>query len=351
MNNQRGPRACPEVELLSTLAGRLQAGRPVKKAFPALGDPLQRLFPGSSGAVYLKEIKSGRLETAVAWGQPPDRLAFSPEECWAAAEQPVQAEDDGPDGDQVERGGAFILKHVNDDWEAAPPLADCLCAAILADGEPLGALHIEKKLDSPDSTPAPDLDASLALAVARILGLGLSSLKLSEALQLQSMRDPLTGLFHHNYMEATLDRELSRAARGLSTLGVILIELDRFQEFRTANGFKASDRLLQAIGGVLQSSIRAEDIACRYQEDQFLLALPDSTLKITVQRARQIQEKVGRLSVESAGRMVGGLTTSIGVAFFPTHGISSAELIHAVSRALRRARVEGGDRTAISEIG
>jgi diamine N-acetyltransferase len=151
------------------------------------------------------------------------------------------------------------------------------------------------------------------------------------------VRDPQTGLFNLSYTRETLERELARANRNLATLGMILVALDGFKRPQPA----AEMALLAALGEALQSSVRTEDIACRYSEDTFLLVLPDSSLKITVQRARQVQARLLDLVARQLGASAGQVTVPSAVAFYPTHGETGEKLLRAAGQALERAREEG----------
>jgi PleD family two-component response regulator len=59
----------------------------------------------------------------------------------------------------------------------------------------------------------------------QLIEIGLLQSKLRE----QAIRDPLTNLFNRRYLEETLDRELSRAARESYSVCIIMIDLDHFK--------------------------------------------------------------------------------------------------------------------------
>ena len=97
----------------------------------------------------------------------------------------------------------------------------------------------------------------------------------SEArLREQSVRDHVSGLFNRRYLEETLERELNRAARTQTGLGIIMLDLDRFKELNDRYGHSAGDEVLRRLGELLNSSLRFADIACRYGGDEFVLSCP-----------------------------------------------------------------------------
>ncbi len=164
----------------------------------------------------------------------------------------------------------------------------------------------------------------------------------NNTVQNNSQRDPLTGLFSREYMAETLERELARAARNVTTLGMILIDLDHFQKFNEIYGSEAGDIVLTAVGRILQASIRMEDLACRYGADEFLLLLPDAPLKVVYNRAQQVQAKIKELQIVQEDT-----PASIGVVIYPHHGLNGKDLLCSVEAALSMAKAAGGDQVIV----
>jgi diguanylate cyclase (GGDEF)-like protein len=172
-----------------------------------------------------------------------------------------------------------------------------------------------------------------------------SRLEESEALlREQSVRDHVSGLFNRRYLEETLERELHRAARNDTPLGVIMMDVDRFKPLNDRYGHAAGDEVLRSLGVLLKSSLRFADIACRYGGDEFTLILPDASRDVVLARAEQLRCELATLEVQFLGRPLPGLTTSMGVAVFPDDGVTAAALLAASDVALYRAKQQGRDR-------
>ena len=88
---------------------------------------------------------------------------------------------------------------------------------------------------------------------------------LRRELREQAIRDPLTGLFNRRFLEETLDREVARAARSKSTLGIVMLDLDKFKLLNDTFGHAAGDAVLREVGHLLRENVRAADVACRYR--------------------------------------------------------------------------------------
>lgn len=144
------------------------------------------------------------------------------------------------------------------------------------------------------------------------------------------IRDPLTGLFHRRYFEASLEREIHRMERHGLTFGIILMRVDQDE---------TPDTHLRAIAALLNRRVRGSDVASRHEGGTFGLILSEAPLEGVRTRAEQIRAAV---------REIGGTTLSLGVAAFPECGHSSERLLNAVKTALEDARAGGGDRVAVA---
>ena len=152
----------------------------------------------------------------------------------------------------------------------------------------------------------------VALMVAEDMALALANLKLRETLLSQAIRDPLTGLFNRRYMEETMARELIRVKRLGVPLGVIMMDLDHFKEYNDTFGHTAGDELLSALGHLVKSQIRGEDIACRYGGEEFLVIMPGITVEIALERAETLRRAVKEMHLLQPG--LKPTTLSLGVA-------------------------------------
>jgi predicted signal transduction protein with EAL and GGDEF domain len=105
--------------------------------------------------------------------------------------------------------------------------------------------------------------------------------KLQKDLTRESLKDPLTKLYRRHYMEESLIRELTRCRRHNFPLTVLMVGIDHFQSVEATLGSKVADIALQEMGYILSTSIRREDIACRYNGEKFTLVLPRQLLTIS----------------------------------------------------------------------
>jgi len=150
-------------------------------------------------------------------------------------------------------------------------------------------------------------------------------------------------------MEETLARELARAERNNTPLGVIMMDIDKFKDFNDSFGHEAGDEMLKAIGAFLPANVRREDVVCRYGGEEFLIILPGASLEASAEKARKLCAGVRPLRVESNRIALGPITFSLGVAAFPKHGSIGRAVVQAADMALLKAKKDGRDRVVVAE--
>jgi diguanylate cyclase (GGDEF)-like protein len=187
----------------------------------------------------------------------------------------------------------------------------------------------------------------LTVMVGESIKLCLSNLKLREKLHAQATHDLLTGLFNRRYLEDTLWRELHRAHRRNSPLGIAMLDLDHFKRFNDTFGHDAGDSLLRELGRLLREKLRKSDIACRYGGEEFVLILPDSSLGDIQDRVEQICGLFKELKIRHGDQLLSTVGVSAGVAAAPEHGSTAAELLRAADNALYAAKQAGRDRVVV----
>jgi diguanylate cyclase (GGDEF)-like protein len=190
----------------------------------------------------------------------------------------------------------------------------------------------------------------LVVQAAQHLGKTLTRLKAYDAIHLQSIRDPLTGLFNRRYLFEVMPKLLQRARHGGGSIGLVVCDIDHFKQFNDRYGHLAGDKVLMDFGIFLKGFVRSTDIACRFGGEEFLLVLPDLSLERVVQRAERLRQGMHYLQMEYEGQSLGQVTISAGVAMFPLHGATIEKLIGSADAALYQAKAAGRDRVRIAPV-
>lgn len=164
--------------------------------------------------------------------------------------------------------------------------------------------------------------------------------RLQVALQELAVRDSLTGLYNRRYLDETLEREMSRARREGIALSLVMLDIDHFKQVNDTYGHQVGDEALRMLATALQADIRAEDVACRYGGEEFLILLPNMPLETAMLRAEAWRVAVEGLCV-ALGNFRITFTISLGVAAYPEHGKTPDDLTRCADQALYRAKNEG----------
>ena len=133
-----------------------------------------------------------------------------------------------------------------------------------------------------------------------------------------STTDELTGLHNRKYLQEALDSEISRSRRYKTKVSCILFDLDYFKAVNDMYGYEWGDILLRNIAGMLDVSVRKEDIVTRYGDEEFLLILPNTSEDnafIYAERFRRAVEKMEFIPAGEEERHQ--VTISGGIATFP----------------------------------
>lgn len=291
---------------------------------------LSRLLPGTGGTLYRIRASQDYAEELAHWGEHAAASAalLPPERCWALRRgQP-----------HLLRAHGETLRCEHIEAPAIDVALNTACIPLVAQGQQLGFLY----LSSPSPAMLERMD--LVQAATEQLSMALHNLALQERLRIQSIRDPLSGLFNRRYLEESLARELARCERRALPLALLMLDLDHFKAFNDLHGHPGGDALLAGFGRLLASLVRGEDIACRYGGEEFTLILPEATPELAGRRAAEIVEAVRALRVEHLGSELPAVTVSIGVAAFEGAGDSAEALMRRADRALYRAKRAGRDR-------
>ncbi|MGK5081474.1 sensor domain-containing diguanylate cyclase [Janthinobacterium sp. HLX7-2] len=167
---------------------------------------------------------------------------------------------------------------------------------------------------------------------------------INETLARLASQDGLTGLGNRRHFDESLFGEFSRAQRGETSLGLVMIDVDFFKQYNDIYGHVAGDECLREIGKVVGYSMRRPgDLAARYGGEEMVVLLPGTDLLGTLAVAESIRSAVQSMGIEHTGNPFGVVTVSIGVeSFTPMHLASKpVELVEAADKALYKAKASG----------
>jgi predicted signal transduction protein with EAL and GGDEF domain len=103
--------------------------------------------------------------------------------------------------------------------------------------------------------------------------------KSNQKLQNMAIRDGMTGLFNHTFMEEFITDAINRSRRSRTPLSLLMIDIDLFKQVNDTLGHNAGDEVLQRLTRLLVGSKRSTDYLGRWGGDELVLLLTDTNLQ------------------------------------------------------------------------
>jgi two-component system cell cycle response regulator len=180
---------------------------------------------------------------------------------------------------------------------------------------------------------------------ARIYGL----LKRTQNFEQLAFRDPLTGVFNRRYFDLQIGLELQRIERYPAPISLVFIDIDSFKNVNDTYGHHVGDLVLQGLAHLLQVNLRSTDLLARFGGEEFVIALPNTT----VDQARSImQDILDKVRVKPVAQNEGqtfSITFSAGVAEWQV-GITIAEWVAKADDAMYQAKQQGKNRIVLADL-
>lgn len=153
--------------------------------------------------------------------------------------------------------------------------------------------------------------------------------------------DPLTGLLNRACFVDHLEKAVAAAAREGKAVGVAFIDLDGFKAVNDRLGHHAGDQLLVEVGKRINRVIRAADCAARFGGDEFVVLVQGDQAAGMRRLAERLTAAL-RQPFSVMGMDV-AVTASVGLAFFPDHGVQGEQILRAADMAMYRVKATGKD--------
>ncbi len=156
--------------------------------------------------------------------------------------------------------------------------------------------------------------------------------------------DALTDIHNKRYLLEFLDRELSRSARYLRPLSLIMFDIDRFKGINDEFGHLGGDFTLRELAACVKGSIRKEELFARYGGEEFVIVLPETPQENGIFVAERLRGLVEHHLFQYEGKAY-PVTVSLGVA--ATNGdeaLTPLDLIRQADEKLYNAKNSGRNR-------
>ncbi|MFH6784489.1 MULTISPECIES: GGDEF domain-containing protein [Methylobacterium] len=166
-----------------------------------------------------------------------------------------------------------------------------------------------------------------------------------EAVRVESLTDPLTGIGNRKHFEEMLHKAVDHAAVQGQSLCLVVLDIDHFKRFNDLYGHLTGDQVLRLVAMTMRECVGARATIARFGGEEFGIILPDCDRV----DARDVAEKVrtsvmGRELVKrSTGESLGRITISVGLAVY-RRGDTAVSLLERADHCMFTAKRSGRNR-------
>lgn len=153
--------------------------------------------------------------------------------------------------------------------------------------------------------------------------------------------DQLTNILNRGTFFQVAEHHFSLFLRDKTPFTLLMIDIDNFKKINDQQGHIAGDNILKWLGQHLKNTFRKIDIIGRYGGEEFIILLPQSTLKTAKEKALKLKENIDTSLVPSIENTRIHLTVSLGVVEVSTYDHSLMELVSRVDNLLYKAKNKG----------
>ena len=157
--------------------------------------------------------------------------------------------------------------------------------------------------------------------------------------------DQLTQLPNRRLINDRLKQAIAFSDRNKKIMAILFIDLDGFKEVNDTCGHHVGDWLLREASMRIQACLRATDTVGRLGGDEFVVILP-----AIYENAEDVAEKIRKTlkaPFERTNEKALHISSSIGVAIYPTHAHSQALLIECADHAMYEAKRKGRNNVVV----
>ncbi len=152
-----------------------------------------------------------------------------------------------------------------------------------------------------------------------------------------ALHDAMTGLPNLRLFGERLTDAVARAQDRERRIAVMFIDLDQFKSINDTYGHDFGDRVLQIVAERLRANVRVGDSVSRRSGDEFLFLMSEVEDEASVRAfADRIAESVA-VPFDVDGVTL-NVSASVGVALYPDHGRSPAELLERADASMLAAK-------------
>jgi two-component system cell cycle response regulator len=216
------------------------------------------------------------------------------------------------------------------------------CVPLVIGGRTIGVVHLVSQETGRWTEDTCHWIEALVNVAAPMIG----HLQHLERAKRRALIDELTGTYNRRFLEEALAKLVvpDDRRRG-QALSLMVIDLDHFKKVNDTYGHQVGDMVLKTVAQTLHRTLKESDVLARYGGEEFVIVLPRTESAGAVAVAERLRIAVAGLSLRKlAPAAPERVTISIGVASYPIHATTVAELIRIADEALYQSKSQGRNR-------
>ncbi len=152
-------------------------------------------------------------------------------------------------------------------------------------------------------------------------------------------RDHLTGAYSRDFFEGNIHDLIENAQKRNRSLGLVMMDIDRFKNVNDTFGHDIGDRVLKHLVSTVKYSIRSEDLLIRWGGEEFLLITETESIETLRRMAEHVRQRVEN----EPFAVVGKVTCSFGITLhIPNESVD--QTLKRADIALYKAKENGRNR-------
>ncbi|MBC7173244.1 MAG: sensor domain-containing diguanylate cyclase, partial [Polyangiaceae bacterium] len=176
--------------------------------------------------------------------------------------------------------------------------------------------------------------------LANQLAVSMANAAAVKRLEEMATTDGLTGCLNKRTFMDELEKKLRSAERFGRKLSLIVTDIDHFKSVNDTYGHAVGDVVIKELGRILRNVKRETDIVARFGGEEFCVLCEETDTEGATLLAERVRQELGStVFTTELGKLT--VKASLGVATFPTHARTAAELFDITDKALYAAKHNG----------
>ena len=158
--------------------------------------------------------------------------------------------------------------------------------------------------------------------------------------------DQLTGLPGKRSLLRRIEKEWNQALNKNKMFNILIIDIDNLEKHDDIYGYEQGDAVLREIAEILTEVLaRPSDFAARWNDEEFVLLLPDAEASEILNAAEFIRKSVANVLIHIPGGENARITVSIGINIIEKlqNSLTKNDFIEQTYEMLNKAKDNGGN--------